>query len=88
MQEKKVLATFNIRGALVIRIGFWGILYFDYNKEPQNPILSIKAPIVGLTPRPEWIRGLNHLFLPVMGLGFRVSCKRSRFDKLLCSLAV
>ena len=30
--------------ALIIRIGFWGPLYYNYNKEPQNPILIIKAP--------------------------------------------
>ena len=37
-------------GALIIRIGFWGILYYSYNKEPpQNPILIIKAPIVYVT---------------------------------------
>ena len=25
-------------GALIIRIGFWGILYYRYNKEPQDSI--------------------------------------------------
>ena len=25
----------NIR-AVIIRIGFWGIIYFRYDKEPQN----------------------------------------------------
>ena len=25
-------------GALVIRIGFWGPLYYNYNKEPHNSI--------------------------------------------------
>ena len=25
-------------GALIIRIGFWGILYYSYNKEPPNSI--------------------------------------------------
>ena len=25
-------------GALIIRIGFWGILYYNYHKEPQNNI--------------------------------------------------
>ena len=25
-------------GALIIRIGFWGPLYYNYNKEPQNSI--------------------------------------------------
>ena len=23
-------------GALIIRIGFWGILYYNYNKEPPK----------------------------------------------------
>ena len=32
------------RGALIIRIGFGGPLYYNYNKEPQ------KAPIVPITP--------------------------------------
>ena len=27
----------------MIRIGFGDILYYNYNKEPQNPILVIKA---------------------------------------------
>ena len=31
-------------GALIIRIGFWGILYYTYNKEPPKPIVIIKAP--------------------------------------------
>ena len=29
--------------ALLVRIGFGGILFFSYNKEPQNPISIIKA---------------------------------------------
>ena len=24
-------------GVLVIRIGFWGLLYYTYNKEPPKP---------------------------------------------------
>ena len=35
-------------GALIIRIGFGGIFYYSCNKEPQNPILSIKAPTLPL----------------------------------------
>ena len=31
-------------GALLIRIGFEGILHYNYNKEPPNPVLIIKAP--------------------------------------------
>ena len=27
-------------GALTIRIGFWGPLYYSYNKEPQNSIVA------------------------------------------------
>ena len=35
-------------GALIIRIGLWGPLYYNYNQEPpQNSILVIiKAPIL------------------------------------------
>ena len=33
-------------GALITRIGFQGFLYYSYHKEPQNPILIIKAPIL------------------------------------------
>ena len=35
-------------GALTIRRGFWGPLYFNYNKEPPKIVLvSIKARILG-----------------------------------------
>ena len=34
--------------ALTIRIGFWGILYYNYNKQSPNPILIIKAPTLVL----------------------------------------
>ena len=34
-------------GALIIRIGFGGILYYNHNKEPQNPRLIIKALTLG-----------------------------------------
>ena len=27
----------------MVRIGFWGILYCNHKKEPQNPLLMIKA---------------------------------------------
>ena len=34
-------------GAVLIRKGFWGVLYSNHNKEPAppNPILIIKAPM-------------------------------------------
>ena len=28
-------------GALIIRIGFWGILYYSYNKEPPQKIVLV-----------------------------------------------
>ena len=31
-------ANYNI-GALAIRIGFWGLLYYNYNKEPPEIVL-------------------------------------------------
>ena len=34
----------NIMGALLIRIGFWGPLYCNYNKEPQNNIGNYLGP--------------------------------------------
>ena len=40
--------SFDTIGALISRIGFWGLLYDDdnYKKEPPNPIVIIKAPIL------------------------------------------
>ena len=32
----------HARWALIVRIGFWGIIYYNYNKEPQDS----KAPVV------------------------------------------
>ena len=37
---------FNV-GAFFIRLGFWGIVYYSYNKEPQKPILIITSPTLG-----------------------------------------
>ena len=32
-------------GALIIRMGFWGILYYNYNKEPApNSIGNYQGP--------------------------------------------
>ena len=31
-------------GALILRIGFWGILYNKNNKQPQNTMGSKKGP--------------------------------------------
>ena len=31
-------------GALIIRIGFGDMVYYKFNKEPQNPIPTVKAP--------------------------------------------
>ena len=33
-------------GALIIRVGFWGTLYYINNKEPPQKKASIKAPIL------------------------------------------
>ena len=33
-------------GALIIRIGFWGPLYYSYNKEPQNSIGNYSGPYI------------------------------------------
>ena len=36
-------------GALIITIGFWGSLYYNYNKEPPKIVLAImKAPFLGI----------------------------------------
>ena len=32
-------------GALLIRIGFEGILHYNYNKEPPNPVLIMAATV-------------------------------------------
>ena len=31
-------------GAFIIRIRFWGILYYNYNKEPHNGIDNYSSP--------------------------------------------
>ena len=34
-------------GALIIRVGFWGPLYYNYNKDPQNIAWAVlEAPIL------------------------------------------
>ena len=33
-------------GTVIIKIGFGGLLYYSYKKEPPKPILIIKAPIL------------------------------------------
>ena len=48
---------FNI-GVLIIRIGFGGILYYNYNKEHQNPILTIKAPTLGVQKFLAWLHSV------------------------------
>ena len=60
------LPKLNI-GALEIRIGFWGPLYDNYNKEPLNKISvsNIKAPIVSHL-------SLNLRPIPCRPLGVRV----------------
>ena len=35
--ESRVVWSFNI-GAFIIRIGFWGILYYKYNNNKEPPI--------------------------------------------------
>ena len=46
-------APFNIRGKGLIRIGFCGVLYIIIIiRDPQNPILIIKAP--KLASIPQW----------------------------------
>ena len=42
MTDGSVSCTPNI-GALIIRIGFGGTFFYNHSKEPQNPILIIKA---------------------------------------------
>ena len=44
---------YNI-GALILRIGFGGILYYTYNKEPRNPI---QGPHSNLNPKPVNVVG-------------------------------
>ena len=33
-------------GASIVRIEFWGPLYYSYNKEPQNSIGSYSGPCI------------------------------------------
>ena len=38
-------------GALIIRLGFWGPLHYNYNKEPPKLVfVIIKAPTLNLNP--------------------------------------
>ena len=37
------LGQLNV-GALIIRIGFWDILYFNCNKGPQNLVAEFMSP--------------------------------------------
>ena len=44
-RSKTLLQHDHDIGALIIRIGFWGILYYSYNKEPPKIVqVMIKAP--------------------------------------------
>ena len=36
-------------GGLIIRIGFWGILYYNKKRNPPNPIPIIKVPTLVYT---------------------------------------
>ena len=36
MNPQVAMATISTIGALTIRIRFWGPLYYNYNKEPQQ----------------------------------------------------
>ena len=60
-QGSRAIELHNNIGALIIRIGFGRLLYYNHSKEPQNPILIIKAPILGLGARVSgfWVGGLN-----------------------------
>ena len=48
-------------GALPIRIGFWGILYYSYDKDPTKPWPATRiCPEAPLEPRSEsqnWVLG-------------------------------
>ena len=35
------------KGALIIRIGFWGILYYNIHKEPLKPYSNHQGPYTG-----------------------------------------
>ena len=40
-----IVEYYNV-GALIIRIGFWGPLYYNYDKEPQNSIGNYLGPYI------------------------------------------
>ena len=48
---KVSIVGFYAVGALINRIGFGGIIYFNSNQEPPKPTLIIKVPILGLLGR-------------------------------------
>ena len=64
--------TFSLLGALIIRIGLWGPLYYNYNKESQQRSLEMrgKRPM----PEPDVQDGLHGFRVKWFseGLGFRV----------------
>ena len=37
--SEPVKARFANLGALIFRIGFWGLLYYSYNREPHKTVL-------------------------------------------------
>ena len=61
----RITANPNI-GALIIRTGFWGPLYYNHNKEPQNSIGNYYGPYssqlgCGAPPLSAFARPQEHL---------------------------
>ena len=44
-------------GALLFRIGFWGPLYYNHNKEPPKPYSNYSGPYLTFTTEPRLERG-------------------------------
>ena len=70
-------------GALIIRVGFGGILYYNYNKEPPKPYSNYEGPYSrvsgsGLVGSGFWALGLGpgfgfETFSELGNLGFKPS---------------
>ena len=60
-QNACLVAVVGNIGALIIRIGLWGQLYYKYTKDPKIVLPSIKAPIAIDRPRDQGWAALHDI---------------------------
>ena len=77
---RNVLADIGCRvkiGTLIVRIGFWAVLYYSYNKQPQYTIGNYSGlyitSVTLLRLRPGWELLRRTLCLGFRGLGLGFS---------------